>query len=220
VPLRPRHLASAFGAYVAIVVWFAWSTAEPTTIPWYGPDVSLWTYGASLVGALALAGGLVAAAAYLRRSGVGEDRLRNGLAAIRAKLLAFDIQAEAAGDDDVETLLASIDEDPPESPGAMAAIEAVLTDLREMLAPPPGETPGNPDGAAAGKRRHSLGALAGPVAACAALAAISGAMLPGSGYFLQENFWLNTALILTMAYAWAGLLGYTLGSAVLALRGR
>jgi len=218
VPVRPRHLAAGFGAYVAIVVWFAWSTAEPTTVPWYGPDVSLWTYGATLVGSLALAGGLVAAAAYLRRGGVDEDRLRRGLAATRQKLLALDARAEAAGDDDVETLLASIDEDPPETPVAWAAIEAVLTDLREMLAPPAGNSPGHRDGTVL-RRRFTLGPLAGPLAACTILAAISGMMLTGSGYFLQQNFRLNTALVLSLAFVWGGLLAYMAGSALLALRG-
>ncbi len=61
-------------------------------------------------------------------------------------------------------------------------------------------------------------ALAGPAVVAAVFVAISAAMLPGAGGFLQTNYKLNTTLILTMAYSWLGLAFYWAASSAVAMR--
>ena len=72
----------------------------------------------------------------------------------------------------------------------------------------------------AGNPGPSRRALAGPAIVAGIFVTISAAMLPavGADGFLQTNYKLNTALILTMAYSWLGLAFYWAASSAVAMR--
>lgn len=65
---------------------------------------------------------------------------------------------------------------------------------------------------------HPLTVLAGPALVAAACAGVAAIFLPAAGGFLQTNFRLNTATLLSMAYSWAGLVIYFAVAAGLVLR--
>ncbi len=210
--LRPRHLAAGFGLYIVVIAWFAWQTAQQTTFAWFGAGVSLWTYALNFIAALVLAVGLGAVGVTAGRGAVDLDYLRGKLSAIRSKLVSLEVQQRGeVKEDEVDALLASLEDDPPAHSGPK--VGSVVADVQELLTTAAGASVGP-------KPKSKLGAIAGPVSAAAGFAALSAAMIPAADGFLQINFALNTFLILTIAYGWIGLLGYTLGSAFLALRAR
>jgi hypothetical protein len=67
-------------------------------------------------------------------------------------------------------------------------------------------------------RRAVRSYVAGPAALAILFLAISGAMLPGTGGFLQTYHQLNTTLILGIGYGWAGLGAYTIAAISRAVR--
>lgn len=217
MPLLPRHLAAGFGLYFAVIAWQAWLTAQGTTSAWFGPAISLWTYTVNFIGALILGGGLVLAGAASGRKSVDLDMLRGKLSALRSRLVSLEIHARGeVKEDEVETLLASLEDDPADQVGAVAAAESLVADIEHLLPPKGTERLSG----SRNPRKRPLGTLGGPVSACAVLAALSAAMLPAADGFLQTNFVLNTFFILAIAYGWIGLLGYALGSVFLVVKRR
>jgi len=63
-------------------------------------------------------------------------------------------------------------------------------------------------------QRHVKGAnpslviLAGPALVAAVYVGVAGIMFPAAGGFLQTNFRMNTAALLTLSYSWLGLALY------------
>ncbi len=64
--------------------------------------------------------------------------------------------------------------------------------------------------------RRVLVTLLGPIATSGVFGAVSAALLPGAGGFLQSEYTINTFLILTFAYGWGGLVAYAVASLYLA----
>jgi hypothetical protein len=105
--VRPRHLAVWFALFFGLVAYFAYAVARNTTGPWYGPSVSQMVYQTTMVGALIVLAGLLAAASYLppfsrfaRAAGlpVASGRDLGGSASSREPSAAFS-PGRAAADD-------------------------------------------------------------------------------------------------------------------------
>ena len=232
--IEARTLGAAFGAYFVIIGIASALHANGLTTPWFGPELSRWSYAAYLIGAAALLAGLAAAA-------VSRTQF------LERRIIELNRRAEEAGPAPVEASAPTGDELPPplvEEPPKdhvdrdiddllMSLSEMESTSAREAAAMEeevPAEGPdrwAEPESPRTWTTREKLeGArkmrrsvtryLAGPAAAAIFVLGISGAMLPGTETMLQSYHQLNTALILGIGYAWLGLGGYAVAS-VLAL---
>lgn len=222
---RPRTLAAVFGAFHVVIFSLAWSTAKDLAGPWYNAEISRWTYFGYLVASAALLAGL--GVAIVARTNV-LDRLIAVLEARAAKApsrVAAESPSEAAPeppppkdrvDRDIDDLLESLSE-----MEATTVAEAELEEAGVEAPPPPPEASADVTVERArleGMRWAVRAYLVGPAAVATLFLGISGAMLPGTGGFLQSYHQLNTTLILGIGYGWVGLAAYTILAILRAVR--
>lgn len=221
--LRPRGLAVAFGGYHLLIFLLAWLQAKDLPGPWYDAAISQQVYFAYFLAAGALLAGLVGAMVartnFLdRRIAAFEDR---GALVPMAGGVENPGEAvvEAAPpkdrvDKDIDDLLESLSE---------METTAVEVELEEsgLGAPYSAATPADASAARdrlEGMRRSVRGHFVGPAAVAILFLGICGAMLPGTGGFLQTYHQLNTTLILGLGYGWLGLGGYVIAAVLGLLR--
>jgi hypothetical protein len=221
--LRPRSLSTGLGSYVVTVFVAAWIHARTLPAPWYGPELSQVVYAAYLGTAGALLAGIVVAAS--RRTASLDRRIAEIDVEIRAaKGITTQAAAVPAGnegvvepddvDKDIDDLLGKLSDIGEDSDEATAEVTHSAPPIAVVASPPPSSVPKELVAEKQGlvrARRSVFSYALGPALVATAYLAVSGAMLPGTGAFLQSFHQLNTALILGMAYGWFGL-----GAAVVA----
>src|SRR5437867_4014586 len=219
--MRPRTLAVIFGAFFAVVAYFAWTFAAALKPPgWFPADITRWIYTTYMLVAAIFLVGLGGLALSIRRSFARqirelEGRLQRGSSNPGYNALPPPLPETTSSRDhvdrDIDELLESLSE-----VEASAARDARAMDLE------PGGVPDVPTIEATDReiavrrtrliqRQKLLGRfIVGPAAASAFILGASGMMLPGSGDngFAQAQYVLNAALILGMSYSWIGIGAY------------
>src|SRR5881396_1882336 len=203
--MRPRTLAGIFGAFFAVVAYFAWTFAAALKPPgWFPADITRWIYTTYILVGL---GGLALSIrrSFARQIRELEGRLQRGSSNPGYNALPPPLPETTSSRDhvdrDIDELLESLSE-----VEASAARDARAMDLE------PGGVPDVPTIEATDReiavrrsrliqRQKLLGRfIVGPAAASAFILGVSGMMLPGSDSFAQSQFVLNAALILGMRY--------------------
>jgi len=217
--MRPRTLAVIFGAFFAVVAYFAWTFAATLPAPgWFDSGITRWIYTTYMLVAAIFLVGLGGRALSIRRSFARqirelEGRLQRGSSNPGYNALPPPLPETTSSRDhvdrDIDELLESLSE-----VEASAARDARAMDLE------PGGVPDVPTIEATDReiavrrsrliqRQKLLGRfIVGPAAASAFILGASGMMLPGSDGFAQSQFVLNAALILGMSYSWIGIGAY------------
>jgi len=217
--MRPRTLAVIFGAFFAVVAYFAWTFAAALKPPgWFPADITRWIYTTYMLVAAIFLVGLGGLALSIRRSFARqirelEGRLQRGSSNPGYNALPPPLPETTSSRDhvdrDIDELLESLSE-----VEASAARDARAMDLE------PGGVPDVPTIEATDReiavrrsrliqRQKLLGRfIVGPAAASAFILGASGMMLPGADGFAQSQFVLNAALILGMSYSWIGIGAY------------
>jgi hypothetical protein len=228
---RPRTFALAFGAYFAGIGVAAWSFASDLPGPWYGPEMSRWIYATYFVGsAVFLVGlahvGYAVQAAFDRHARDVRERLQ-GLrteASVVPPDLRFAAPARAAAADEFDLSMSALVRLESEiGADAEAEMGETMVLLRSQKA---GTVAVGAHEARLLRRREALRLrqdfvarfLAGPAVASGIVLSLSGALLPGTGGFLQTFHQANTAIALAIAYSWPGIGAYLVAS-ILALVG-
>jgi hypothetical protein len=215
-----------FAGALAVIGMLAGTTALGTSGRWFSPEVSTAVYAASLIGATILASVLVATAAGLRA------RLDDSLRSLELRLASLpeaidlpkdreatkeDLSAIPPSDEEVDDLLTVLQTAPPDSgiaelqvTGTLVEVSTALTAARTRRELLKAVVRQRTEVLAA--RRRIAPAIAGPIVACLAFAAIAGPMLPGVEAFASANFQLNTAAVLFLSYGWAVLVAWALAA--------
>src|SRR5438034_3904894 len=218
--MRPRTLAGIFGAFFAVVAYFAWTFAAALKPPgWFPADITRWIYTTYMLVAAIFLVGLGGLALSIRRSFARqirelEGRLQRGSSNPGYNALPPPLPETTSSRDhvdrDIDELLESLSE-----------VEAsAARDARAMEMEPAG-IPEVPTIEATDReiavrrsrliqRQKLLGRfIVGPAAASALILGVSGMMLPGADTFAQNPpYVLNTALILGISYSWIGVGAY------------
>lgn len=232
--LRNAVVTVLFGVTSALIANLAWATAVGTSGPWFSPTVSLQVYTITLLSATIVALGLstvtAGRVAYLDEllhewevriaavQGGAKPWGKSAVTEAHAKERATD-----GGFDEV------FDETPRAESGTVVGLERIGQ----------GSIVGVPDvveatGAGAKaealqdlvEQRHALQAararawfvVAGPIILSIVFVAIAGPMLPGSERFAEQNFRLNTTLILFLGYGWAVLVAWSVAALAMLYR--
>lgn len=186
------------------VVLGALKTALDTEGPWYDATASFWVYGMTLIGGLVLLSVTALAAVVLVRTRGPENIVES---------------TTTPKPDRTE---------PPSDDVADAEIEELLTSLERTAGALKGTAEPRREGAASAQTRSAFRqprrahtrpivlTLLGPIVAATVFGATSAALLPAAGSMLQSAFTINTFVILSLSYGWAGLIPYTLASLFLA----
>ena len=218
--MRPRTLAIIFGAFFAVVAYFAWTFSATLPAPgWFDAGITRWIYTTYMLVAAIFLVGLGGLALSIRRSFARqirelEGRFERGSSNNpTSNALPPPLPDTTSGRDhvdrDIDELLESLSE-----------VEAsAARDARAMEMEPAG-IPDVPtievtDREMAVRKsrlvqRQKLLAryVVGPAAASALILGVSGMMLPGADGFAQTNYALNAALILGISYSWIGIGAY------------
>src|SRR2546422_1662419 len=217
--MRPRTLAIIFGAFFAVVAYFAWTFAATLPAPgWFDSGITRWIYTTYMLVAAIFLVGLGGLALSIRRSFARqirelEGRLQRGSSNPGYNALPPPLPETTSSRDhvdrDIDELLESLSE-----VEASAARDARAMDLES------GGVPDVPTIEATDReiavrrsrliqRQRLLGRfILGPSAASAFVLRGSGTILPGADGFAQSQFVLNAALILGMSYSWIGIGAY------------
>lgn len=200
--LRASDLAAMFEVYMLAVALGALKTALDTKSPWYLETETLWAYGTTFIGGIALLGVLLAAGVRL----LPPRALPRATEPSAATSEGDAKPSEPGAGEDVDELLKSL-----ESIAGSGDKEARRAWTRMVRGRGDGVAADSPDARRVMSRRI-LRTLLGPALAATILSGVSAALLPGAGGMLQSYFTVNTFLILTFAYGWGGLIAYALGS--------
>lgn len=211
-----------FASALSLVGILAMATALGASGPWFSSAVSMQVYGISLLGAILLSAILAAVAGGLR------VRFDEALRSLELRLAALpeaiglprdrevapeDLVAIPPSDEEVDDLLDVLEKMPPDSgiaefqvTGTLVEVSTALTAARtrkELL-----RAVVRQRSEVLAARGRIAPAVAGPILACVAFAFVAGPMLPGVEGFAAQNFQLNTASVLFLAYGWGLLLAW------------
>src|SRR5213593_2853042 len=220
--MRPRTLAIIFGAFFAVVAYFAWTFAATLPKPgWFDAGITRWIYTTYMLVAAIFLVGMGGLALSIRRSFARQIRELEGKLGRgssnhpMSNALPPPLPDTTSGRDhvdrDIDELLESLSE-----------VEASAARDARAMEMEPGGIPDVPTFEATDReiaarrtrliqRQKLLGRFTiGPAAASAFILGVSGMMLPGSGDngFAQAQYVLNSALILGMSYSWIGIGAY------------
>src|SRR5881296_701567 len=218
--MRPRTLAIIFGAFFAVVAYFAWTFAATLPAPgWFDSGITRWIYTTYMLVAAIFLVGLGGLALSIRRSFARQIRELDGKFA-RGSSNNPTSDALPPPLPDTTTSRDHVDRDIDELLESLSEVEAsAARDARAMEMEPAG-VPEVPTIEATDReiavrrsrliqRQKLLGRfIIGPAAASAFILGVSGIMLPGADGFAQSQFVLNAALILGMSYSWIGIGAY------------
>ncbi len=233
---RPRTLTIIFGVFflvMAIVAGYAGATLGYH----YTSDITRWTFMAYLITAAVLLVGIVGAAVlsmrYLDDRIAKLESLESGEPEPLEEVVVEETVTEDVPppleetpvkgdhvDRDIDELLVSLQQMEEEA-GSEEAEEEPAPVRAEPAATPRAVVRRAPSGRLEVLKRKRDGIhhyFAGPALAAVAVIGISAAMLPGSDAFLQTYYALNTALLLGVGYAYAGVACYLAASIVLLVR--
>jgi hypothetical protein len=239
---RPRTLSAVFGAYFLLMAIIAWYSGQSLGYR-YLADTTRFSFMIYLiVGAIFLAGVLVAAVLSARSLDARIEKLE--AAAPNEAVIEEVLITEATPD----VVPPPLDETPnPTSEHVDRDIDELLVSLQEMeqdagseeaeqvVAPPARETSvertvaENPLALSSDSKRLTIlrkkrdgliGYVAGPALASIGVIGVSAAMLPGSDNFLQTYSQLNTSLLLGLAYTFVGIAAYVAASVLLLVRSK
>jgi len=205
----------AFAAALVAIEDLAWATAIATSGPWYSPAVSSQTYVVTAIASTVLVIGM-AIAASLHIASIGHEvaELDQRIAVIRGSARA-EMQSSAASaatdrdvEDELDDILGAMERDvalvevrPP--PAVVVPAAATMQEARSLLRELVSER--------LEVRRGVSGvrwAIAPPIAAAIIFGAIASAMLPAAETFALQNYKLNTAFLLFLAYGWPVMLAW------------
>src|SRR5881296_2761896 len=218
--MRPRTLAIIFGAFFAVVAYFAWTFAATLPAPgWFDSGITRWIYTTYMLVAAIFLVGLGGLALSIRRSFARQIRELDGKFA-RGSSNNPTSDALPPPLPDTTSSRDHVDRDIDELLESLSEVEAsAARDARAMEMEPAG-VPEVPTIEATDReiavrrsrliqRQKLLGRfIIGPAAASAFILGVSGMMLPGSDGFAQSQFVLNAALILGISYSWIGIGAY------------
>src|SRR5881296_4087567 len=218
--MRPRTLAIIFGAFFAVVAYFAWTFAATLPAPgWFDSGITRWIYTTYMLVAAIFLVGLGGLALSIRRSFARQIRELDGKFA-RGSSNNPTSDALPPPLPDTTSSRDHVDRDIDELLESLSEVEAsAARDARAMEMEPAG-VPEVPTIEATDReiavrrsrliqRQKLLGRFTiGPAAASAFILGVSGMMLPGSDGFAQSQFVLNAALILGISYSWIGIGAY------------
>jgi len=221
---RVHVFHGGFAAVFLLLGILAGATALGTSSRWFSPEVSMQVYAASLIGAAILASVLAATAAGLR------SRLDDTLRSLELRLASLpeaidlpkdreatkeDLSAIPPSDEEVDDLLMVLQTAPPDSGIAELQVTGTLVEVSTALTA--ARTRRELLKAVVRQRMQVLAArsrigraIAGPIVACLAFAAVAGPLLPGVEGFASANFQLSTATVLFLSYGWAFLVAWAL----------
>ena len=215
---RPRLLAAIFGPCFVIVAILAWLSSANLSRPEYGPAQSQWLYTVYTLTAAAFLVGLAVVAFSIQESlgtrvrrvnrELGHLLLDDGTGPTLKQLL--EAPSEDGQDLDMEGLelsmvletLGEVQNErilmvPPRATTQVALashrLQLTLLDKRDEL------------------QRHErllTRFIPGPMVAAVGIFAVSVAVLPSTGGFLQTSYQLNAAIIHGVAYGWIVLAAY------------
>src|SRR6266705_6075198 len=221
--MRPRTLSIIFGAFFAVVAYFAWTFAssQTTTTPWFPANISRWVYTTYMFVAAIFLIGLGGLAVSIRRSFARQIRELEGKLQ-RGSSHNPGSNALPPPLPDTTTSRDHVDRDIDELLESLSEVEASAARDARAMEMEPGGVPDVPtieatDREIAARRTRLIqrqkllgGFIIGPAAASAFILGVSGMMLPGSGDngFAQAQYVLNSALILGISYSWIGIGAY------------
>src|SRR3989475_2945322 len=218
--MRPRTLAIIFGAFFAVVAYFAWTFAATLPAPgWFDAGITRWIYTTYMLVAAIFLVGLGGLALSIRRSFARQIRELDGKFA-RGSSNNPTSDALPPPLPDTTSSRDHVDRDIDELLESLSEVEAsAARDARAMEMEPAG-IPDVPTIEATDReiavrrtrliqRQRRLGRFViGPAAPSAFSLGVSGMMLPGADGFAQDHFILNAALILGISYSWIGIGAY------------
>src|SRR5438093_211339 len=219
--MRPRTLAIIFGAFFAVVAYFAWTFAATLPAPgWFASSITRWIYTTYMLVAAIFLVGLGGLALSIRRSFARQIRELDGKFA-RGSSNNPTSNALPPPLPDTTSSRDHVDRDIDELLESLSEVEAsAARDARAMEMEPAG-IPEVPTIEATDReiavrrsrliqRQKLLGRfIVGPAAASALILGVSGMMLPGADTFAQNPpYVLTTALILGISYSWIGVGAY------------
>lgn len=211
---RVAVVTVAFAAALAAIADLAWATAVATSGKWFSPAVSSQTYVVTLIASTVLVVGLaIAASMHVVSIGHAVQELDRRIAAIRGAARA-QVQSSASNvgtdrdvEDELDDILGAMERDVALvelRPSPVVVVPAAATqDARSLLRELVSER--------LAVRRGVSGvrwAIAPPIAAAIIFGAIASAMLPAVDEFAIQNFRLNTAFLLFLAYGWPVLVAW------------
>src|SRR5256712_4308071 len=217
--MRPRTLAIIFGAFFAVVGYFAWPFAAARPPPgWFPADITRRIYTPYMVVAAIFRVGLGGLSLSIRRSFARQIRELEGRFQGGSSNPGYDAlppplpdttSSRDHVDRDIDELLESLSE-----VEASAARDARAMEM-EPCGIPDGPTIEATDREIAVRRTRLIprqrlpGRLViGPAPASAFILGASRMMLPGADGFAQSQLILNSALILGISYSWIGIGAY------------
>ena len=221
--MRPRTLSIIFGAFFALVGYFAWTFAAGLPPPgWFDAAITQWIYTTYMLVAAIFLVGLGGLALSIRRSFARQIRELEGRLQRGTSNPGYNYNALPPPLPDTTTGRDHVDRDIDELLESLSEVEASAARDARAMEIEPGGIPDVPTFEATDRevavrrtrliqRQRLLGRfIIGPAAASAFILGVSGMMLPGSGAngFAQGQYVLNTALILGISYSWIGIGAY------------
>ena len=221
--MRPRTLSIIFGAFFALVGYFAWTFAAGLPPPgWFDAAITQWIYTTYMLVAAIFLVGLGGLALSIRRSFARQIREIEGRLQRGTSNPGYNYNALPPPLPDTTTGRDHVDRDIDELLESLSEVEASAARDARAMDMEPGGIPDVPTIEATDRevavrrtrliqRQRLLGRfIIGPAAASAFILGVSGMMLPGSGPngFAQGQYVLNTALILGISYSWIGIGAY------------
>src|SRR2546428_5047573 len=213
--MRPRTLAIIFGAFFAVVAYFAWTFAAGLPPPgWFDAGITRWIYTTYMLVAAIFLVGLGGLALSIRRSFARQIRDLEGRRQRGSSNPGYNYNALPPPLPDTTTSRDHVDRDIDELLESLSEVEASAPRDARAMEMEPGGIPDVPTIEATDRevaarrtrliqRQKLLGRFTiRPAAASAFILGVSGIMLPGSDGFPQSQFVLNAALILGISYSW------------------
>ena len=212
---RVAVVTVAFGAALVAIADLAWATAVATSGAWFSPSVSSQTYIVTLIASTVLVVGLaIAASMHIVSIGHAVDEMDQRIAVIRGSARAErQSSASAVGtdrdvEDELDDILGAMERDVAlvevrPLPAILVPAAATMQDARGLLRELVSER--------LAVRRSVSGvrwAIAPAIAASIIFGAIASAMLPAVDGFAIQNYQLNTAFLLFLAYGWPVLVAW------------
>src|SRR3989449_511593 len=217
--MRPRTLAIIFGAFFAVVGYFAWTFAAALKPPgWFPASITRWIYTTYMLVAAIFLVGLGGLSLSIRRSFSRQIRELEGRLQRGSSNPGYDALPPPLPD--TTSSRDHVDRDIDELLESLSEVEASAARDARAMEMEPGGIPDVPTIEATDReiavrrtrliqRQRLLGRFViGPAAASAFILGVSGMMLPGADGFAQSQFVLNAALILGISYSWIGIGAY------------
>ncbi len=212
---RVAVVTVAFAAALVAIADLAWATAVATPGYRFSPSVSSQTYVVTLIASTVLVVGLaIAASLHIVSIGHAMDELDQRIAGIRRSARAeMQSTASAVGtdrdvEDELDDILGAMERDVAlvevrPSPAIFVPAAVAMQDARGLLRELVSERLAVLRGVS-GVRW----AIAPAIAAAIIFGAIASVMLPAVDGFALQNFQLNAAFILFLAYGWPVLVAW------------